>query len=88
MKITIQIYLNTVLRWKNVRVLCKVKLPKTSNSIDFIEIYIKQVYEGLLYMHSLGLIHGDIAARNILLCGPEESLTAKITDFGLTSCKD
>ena len=61
----------------------------TTEDTQLIE-YIKQVGRGLLYLHSFNLIHGDIAARNILLCGGGSTAeaTAKITDFGLTRCKE
>jgi len=40
-----------------------------------------QIADGMAYISSLNIIHGDLAARNILL---DEHLQAKITDFGLS----
>uniref|UniRef100_A0AC34FK65 Protein kinase domain-containing protein n=1 Tax=Panagrolaimus sp. ES5 TaxID=591445 RepID=A0AC34FK65_9BILA len=47
-----------------------------------------QISDGMEYIASLGILHKDLAARNILL---SQRLEAKITDFGLattSSCKD
>lgn len=48
---------------------------------DKIDILISAA-KGLVYIHSLNLIHGDIAARNILI---DSTGKAKITDFGYAS---
>uniref|UniRef100_A0A914Y155 Protein kinase domain-containing protein n=1 Tax=Panagrolaimus superbus TaxID=310955 RepID=A0A914Y155_9BILA len=50
-----------------------------------------QISDGMEYLASLGILHKDLAARNILL---SQRLEAKITDFGLatitatSSCSD
>ena len=41
-----------------------------------------QILAGLLFLESKQVVHGDVAARNVLLKGP--SLTAKISDFGMS----
>ncbi|XP_071943277.1 uncharacterized protein [Antedon mediterranea] len=41
----------------------------------------KQVSNGMAYMTSKSMFHGDLAARNILI---DEGLKVKITDFGLS----
>ncbi|KAL5634099.1 hypothetical protein ACGC1H_006062 [Rhizoctonia solani] len=38
-----------------------------------------QIAAGLLYMHNLGLVHGDIKGTNVVV---SEDGTAKLTDFG------
>ena len=40
-----------------------------------------QVAEGMQFLHSRSVIHGDLAARNVLLCS---NLTCKIADFGMS----
>ena len=42
----------------------------------------RQVAEGMNYLTKSRIIHGDIAARNILV---GENLTCKISDFGLAN---
>lgn len=42
----------------------------------------KQMYEGIIWLHSQGILHRDIKAANILV---EKTGSLKITDFGL--CK-
>ena len=39
---------------------------------------------GLVHLHSQGIVHRDIAARNVLLAGKKD-LVAKIADFGLSA---
>ncbi|KAG9092573.1 hypothetical protein FS749_015608 [Ceratobasidium sp. UAMH 11750] len=41
-----------------------------------------QVAEGLAYVHSQGVVHGDIKGANVLI---SQSGTAKLTDFGCTT---
>ncbi|ETV90944.1 TKL protein kinase [Aphanomyces invadans] len=44
------------------------------------------VVDGLLYLHSMGIIHRDLKARNVLL---NHKLRAKLTDFGIArECTD
>ncbi|KFB47570.1 hypothetical protein ZHAS_00015536 [Anopheles sinensis] len=54
-------------------------LRTTFQTIDFI-CWAKQVADGMNYLASKNVIHGDLAARNVLLC---EDNVVKISDFGL-----
>ena len=40
-----------------------------------------QILKGLLFLGSKRVVHGDLAARNVLL---DSSLVAKISDFGMS----
>ncbi|XP_033107084.1 tyrosine-protein kinase SRK2-like [Anneissia japonica] len=44
-----------------------------------------EVAKGLHEMHTRGLLHNDVAARNILICHNGIRFTAKLTDFGMVS---
>ena len=43
-----------------------------------------QVAEGIVFLHSKDLIHGDLTASNILLAFTGKNTTAKISDFGVS----
>ena len=45
---------------------------------------IKQVLEGVAYLHFKGIVHGDLKLENILLEGNMPCVTVKIADFGLS----
>lgn len=51
--------------------------------IERLNRYIRQLLEGLVYMHSEKIIHGDLKPDNILLSLTGDQL--KISDFGLTT---
>ena len=49
------------------------------------------VAAGLDYLHSIGVVHGDLKAANVLLKGSARDargVTCKITDFGLSRVLD
>jgi serine/threonine protein kinase len=47
--------------------------------------HIKQMLEGVHYLHSLGIIHRDLKVENILLQRVGTQLEVKIADFGLSA---
>eukprot|EP00050_Salpingoeca_kvevrii_P021561 m.112442 g.112442 ORF g.112442 m.112442 type:complete len:2312 (-) comp9396_c0_seq4:186-7121(-) len=59
----------------------KSQLEKKSFSLLEKVIFAEDCAEGLAYMHSIGVLHRDIAARNVLL-GPDRR--CKIADFGMS----
>jgi tRNA A-37 threonylcarbamoyl transferase component Bud32 len=42
---------------------------------------------GIMHLHANGIVHRDIAARNVLLAGTRE-ITAKVSDFGMSRSLD
>ena len=57
---------------------------KDKEDLQLANSYIKDVYQGLLYLESISIVHRDIKAANILINGGN----AKIGDFGFaTRCK-
>nr|ANP44417.1 epidermal growth factor receptor Smed-egfr-5 [Schmidtea mediterranea] len=54
------------------------------NSITLL-IWAKQIASGMEYLESKGIIHCDLAARNVLIQSPRQ---VKITDFGLAKMLD
>lgn len=53
---------------------------RTVTTIDLV-CWLFQVARGMEYLASRKVIHGDLAARNILLC---DDNVVKICDFGLS----
>lgn len=51
-------------------------------SLNDIKIYMKQLFKGLHYLHSNGIMHRDIKPFNVLIDPTRHSL--KIIDFGLS----
>lgn len=49
------------------------------STIDLLD-WALQIVRGLQYLQSRNILHGDLAARNILLC---DDKVVKICDFGL-----
>lgn len=50
-------------------------------TIEEIQFIIAQVIEGLLYIHSKGVVYGDLKAENVLINNKGE---IKICDFNLS----
>lgn len=55
-------------------------LDQTITTTDLIS-WCFQIAQGMNYVSSRGVLHGDLAARNVLLCRDK---TVKICDFGFS----
>ncbi|KAA6391303.1 MAG: putative serine/threonine-protein kinase, partial [Streblomastix strix] len=62
---------------------------KVGIPVPTLRVIIRQILEGLSFIHSKGLVHRDIKAANILLHSPIGSgrVIAKIADFGEVKVK-
>lgn len=49
---------------------------------DLVAIYMRQVLDGLAYLHSQGVIHRDVKGANILT---NKDGTVKLADFGVST---
>ena len=47
-----------------------------------VRLFLKQILAGLLYLHRMGIIHGDIKCANILVSQKNMETVLKLTDFG------
>ena len=47
--------------------------------------HMRQILEGVHYLHSLGIVHRDLKLDNILLSGTGQNREVKIADFGLSA---
>jgi len=45
---------------------------------------IRQILDGVKYLHSLGIAHRDLKPENLLCSGDGSNMTIKIADFGLS----
>ncbi|KAK7050283.1 kinase-like domain-containing protein [Favolaschia claudopus] len=55
------------------------------NGPTVVEKLLFQVAQGLAYLHSMTVVHGDLRGSNILI---SDDMTARLTDFGLTVFAD
>ncbi|CAK9437743.1 uncharacterized protein LODBEIA_P21210 [Lodderomyces beijingensis] len=54
---------------------------------DATQVITKQILEGILYVHKLGISHRDLKPDNILIM-QDDPILVKITDFGLAKLSD
>ena len=47
--------------------------------------HMRQILQGIHYLHSLGVVHRDLKLENILLNGNGPNSDLKIADFGLSA---
>ncbi len=47
---------------------------------------IRQILDGLQYVHQQGVVHRDIKPRNMLVSRQDQGLKARLADFGLAKC--
>ena len=57
---------------------------KSGMLLEEIEKLSSSIFNGVEYLHSLGIIHRDIKPSNILLFEDEEGLNPKLNDFGMS----
>ena len=48
--------------------------------------YITQAWYGLSYLHEKNIIHRDLKPSNMLICGSNETVIVKLSDFNEVSC--
>jgi len=60
-----------------------IKQNKLSVDSDIVNNFSKQIASGITHLHSEGIIHCDISARNILIHNLGNKYTLKISDFSL-----
>ncbi|KAJ9446731.1 Mitogen-activated protein kinase kinase kinase NPK1 [Diplonema papillatum] len=58
------------------------KSPGAKLSFHFLQRYTKQIFEGLAYLHSRGVVHRDVKGSNILVSSDRSTL--KLADYGLS----
>lgn len=54
------------------------------NKEESFNYLMKQIVNGLKFLHSYGIIHRDLKSDNILISNDEDTTVYKITDFGLS----
>ena len=61
---------------------------RNSQSPDVLKKLLRDVLNGLAYLHKKGIIHRDIKPANILIKETVDGPVAKITDFGISKASD
>jgi len=63
-------------------------VEKGSYSEDDAKTLVRQILQGVGYLHSTGIAHRDLKPENLLLKSRESDMDIKIADFGLSSFVD
>jgi len=58
------------------------RVQTCSPELSWVKCTMRDIVQGLTYIHGANIIHRDIKLHNLLLCGNDK---AKITDFGLAT---
>jgi len=77
-------YLNIIMEFVDNGSLCEMsrKFPDNQMPEKLVAIYIKQVLQGLVFLHGQGVIHRDLKGANLLLNAKGE---VKLADFGVAA---
>jgi calcium/calmodulin-dependent protein kinase I len=88
----IHLFLNSLIEALILKKKSKLSNLTPIKSEDKLRSYIRDILEALIYLHSRGIIHGDIKLENILLktndCQESRIPTVKLCDFGLSRIID
>ena len=63
----------------------KERFKKGISKVKFLQI-LHDVASSMVYLHSQGMLHGDLRSPNVLVKELGDIILVKITDFGMTGC--
>ncbi|XP_056645356.1 probable myosin light chain kinase DDB_G0292624 [Diorhabda sublineata] len=73
-----------VLEYAPMGTLRKFVVDKVKFSPRQLQNLIRQLLNGLIYLHTLSIMHGDVKPENILVFSVEPDIMVKLSDFGLS----